>query len=66
MRRVLVTGGNGLVGQALQALQHSGYIYTNSKESDLTDMTECQNLFEKYRPDMVIHLAVCVGGCFEI
>jgi hypothetical protein len=69
---VMVTGGSGLVGQAIRMYveQESGsandeeWIYLSSKEGDLRDRKSTEAIFEKYRPTHVIHLAAKVGGLF--
>jgi len=69
---VLVTGGSGLVGRGIQyALKESGktqersWIFLTSKEADLRKLEECKVVFEKYKPNYVIHLAAQVGGLFK-
>lgn len=59
--RILVTGGSGLVGNALQRVCPDA-IYVSSKDYDLTKEAEVKAMFEKYRPKQVIHLAAKVGG----
>lgn len=69
---VLVTGGSGLVGQAIkdfveeEAHKKSGetWIFLSSKEGDLKDRKATEAVFEKYQPTHVIHLAAKVGGLF--
>lgn len=67
--KILVTGGTGLVGQAIQTIQYMydkyTFIFIGSKDCDLTDLTETKQIFEKEHPDYVIHLAACVGGLFK-
>ena len=58
--RVLVTGGTGMVGRALQKVLPSA-TYIGSKY-DLTKYDEVVRLFERERPDYVIHLAARVSG----
>lgn len=69
MKTLLVTGGAGLVGQAIQTLssKYNNYyfVFVSSKDFDLTSMEDTRNMFVKYRPSMVIHLAACVGGLFK-
>ena len=70
---VLVTGGTGLVGMAIQEVvkdekQKSGseeWVFVGSKDADLRDIDETRALFAKIRPTHVIHLAAFVGGLFR-
>ncbi|TFK32101.1 hypothetical protein BDQ12DRAFT_617688 [Crucibulum laeve] len=75
---VLVTGGTGLVGQAIKHIidtepegsrfgKQPGekWIFAGSAEGDLKDITQTRALFEKYKPTQVIHLAAIVGGLFK-
>jgi len=67
---VMVTGGSGLVGQAIREYVESNqkegeeWIYLSSKDGDLRVRTETDAIFEKYNPTHVIHLAAKVGGLF--
>ena len=61
--KILVTGGSGLVGQYLQ--QYTDGIFLGSKDYDLTKEEQVAAMYEKYRPDTVIHLAAKVGGIME-
>jgi len=67
--KILVTGGTGLVGQAIQNIkcmyETNTFIFLCSKDCDLTNIVQTKELFEKERPDYVIHLAACVGGLFK-
>jgi GDP-L-fucose synthase len=67
--RILVTGGSGLVGKAIESVQYlyksHVFFFVGSKDADLTSYEETKNLFEKLKPTMVIHLAACVGGLFK-
>lgn len=56
MRKLLVTGGNGLVGSAIDADVKIG------REFDLTNTAQTQNAFELHKPTHVIHCAGKVGG----
>lgn len=56
MKKVLVTGGQGLVGSSIDAKFKIGSQY------DLRLQTVTDNLFEKYKPTHVIHCAAKVGG----
>lgn len=61
--RVLVTGGTGLVGTYLQ--NYIDGVYLNSKDYNLTKEEQVVAMYEKYRPDVVIHLAAKVGGIMD-
>ena len=56
MRKLLVTGGNGLVGSAIDADVKIG------REFDLVDSTQTAKAFEIHKPTHVIHCAGKVGG----
>ena len=72
MKKLLVTGGSGLVGTAIQhvslgfdyASQYE-FIFIKSCDYDLSDIGQTKSMFEKYEPEYVIHLAACVGGLFK-
>ncbi|XP_066285659.1 GDP-L-fucose synthase-like isoform X2 [Branchiostoma lanceolatum] len=70
-KRVLVTGGTGLVGQAIRRVVEENpsdeeeWIFVSSKHADLTDFNATQVLFKKHQPTHVIHLAAMVGGLFR-
>jgi len=57
MKKLLVTGGNGLVGSAIKADYKIG-----REEFDLINFEQTQKMFEKYKPTDVIHCAGKVGG----
>ncbi len=61
---LLVTGGTGLVGNALQKVRPDA-TYVSSKDYDLTKEVEVKAMFEKHRPANVIHLAARVGGIID-
>eukprot|EP00301_Raphidiophrys_heterophryoidea_P025172 c8383_g1_i1.p1 GENE.c8383_g1_i1~~c8383_g1_i1.p1 ORF type:complete len:329 (-),score=87.83 c8383_g1_i1:266-1222(-) len=68
---VLVTGGTGLVGRAIKSVVEQNknetrkWVFIGSKDADLRNLAETQQLFEKYKPTHVIHLAAYVGGLFK-
>ncbi|KAK7461018.1 hypothetical protein VKT23_008946 [Stygiomarasmius scandens] len=75
---ILVTGGSGLVGQAIKYVienepagsrfgkkENETWIFASSSEGDLRDPAQTRKLFEKYKPTHVIHLAALVGGLFR-
>ena len=66
--KILVTGGTGLVGKAIESISKNynyEFKFLSSKDCDLTDYIQTKKLFEKEKPDYVIHLAGCVGGLFK-
>ena len=62
--KILVTGGSGLVGQSLQKFIPDA-IYLSSKDYDLTTEIGVKNMYLKYKPEVVIHLAAKVGGILD-
>lgn len=72
MRKVvLVTGGSGLLGKALEAVVETSeysdetWVFLSSKDGDLRKLEDTENLFKKHQPTHVIHLAAFVGGLFR-
>lgn len=77
-KKIIVTGGYGLVGQAIQTIvqqqqknslglvdSEDTYLFLSSKDYDLTSMEQTQQLFQTHQPTHVIHLAANVGGLFK-
>lgn len=74
---VLVTGGSGLVGKAIEWVidndktgkfarkGNEKWVFLTSKDGDLRDPVATRKIFEKYKPTHVIHLAALVGGLFK-
>ncbi|KAG8902620.1 hypothetical protein FRC00_008712 [Tulasnella sp. 408] len=75
---ILVTGGSGLVGQAIKYVietepvgskfgkrEGETWVFATSKDGDLRDPKATEAMFEKYKPTHVIHLAALVGGLFK-
>jgi len=58
---ILVTGGSGMVGSALQEIIPEA-IFLSSRDCDLRAIDEVEQLFERYKPEYIIHLAARVGG----
>jgi GDP-L-fucose synthase len=56
MKKILVTGGNGLVGSSITSDVKIG------KEYDLRNPDETNKMFEYHKPTHVIHCAGKVGG----
>ena len=63
-KNILVTGGTGMVGRYLhQILPEATYI--GSKDCDLTDIKQVDELWGDLKPTNVIHLGAKVGGIVE-
>lgn len=69
---VLVTGGSGLVGRAIQEEVEENvelgkkfnFIFISSKDTDLTDKFQTSQLFNQTNPQFVINLAAACGGLY--
>eukprot|EP00092_Neocalanus_flemingeri_P049914 GFUD01057515.1.p1 GENE.GFUD01057515.1~~GFUD01057515.1.p1 ORF type:complete len:319 (+),score=98.66 GFUD01057515.1:85-1041(+) len=67
---ILVTGGSGLVGKGIQMVIKSDmreaeeWIFLTSKDANLLNKKETFDVFDKYKPTHVIHLAAIVGGLY--
>lgn len=64
--KVLVTGGSGFLGSHVcEELERRGankLVVPRSRDVDLTDGPAVRALFDREKPDLVIHLAASVGG----
>ena len=68
MKTILITGGSGLVGNAIKTISTNynyKFIFLSSADCDLTSYSCTLYTFSLYNPDYVIHLAACVGGLFK-
>jgi GDP-L-fucose synthase len=63
-KKILVTGGSGMVGKSLKEIMPNA-IYLSSKDCDLTNYEEVLEVWDKYKPNTVIHLAAKVGGIID-
>lgn len=59
---VLVTGGSGLVGRAIESIireecnDNETWIFASSKDGDLRDKAQTVAMFTKYQPTHCIHV----------
>tara|TARA_B100000424_G_scaffold270086_1_gene268543 strand:- start:1758 stop:2693 length:936 start_codon:yes stop_codon:yes gene_type:complete len=67
--KILVTGGTGLVGNALQKIHvlypEDEFVFIGYNDCDLTNYMETKTFFKNIEPQCVIHLAACVGGLYK-
>lgn len=63
-KKIVVTGGSGMVGRSLQKILPDA-TYISSSNYDLTIRGEIMSLIYGYRPEIVIHLAAKVGGIID-
>ena len=58
---VLVTGANGQLGQAIQSILGNypsvDFVFCSSVELNITDKSNCEAVFEKYKPQFCINAA---------
>ncbi len=62
MKKILITGANGLVGSAIRRLNPDNSVFVTREDGDLTDFRQAMAIFEKHKPTHVIHAAARVGG----
>jgi len=60
-KKILVTGGSGMLGKAVQNILPNA-VYLSSKDADLTNAAATDAIFDRYKPEFVLHLAGRVGG----
>ena len=70
MKNIIITGGSGLVGSAIQRTYGSIYkhfhlYYLSSNDCDLTNYEDSYNFIKQRQPHYVIHLAAYVGGLYK-
>lgn len=65
-KAVCITGGSGFLGRVVTArlaeLQPRKIIIPRRRDCDLTDAAQIRALFDREKPDIIIHLAAEVGG----
>ncbi len=58
---VLVTGGNGQLGQALQSVAGNypsiDFVFCNSSQLDITNLEQCRAVFNQFKPNFCINAA---------
>ena len=59
--KILVTGGNGMVGHAVKEVLPNA-LYPTRQELDLLKENQIKDFFAKNSVEAVIHLAAKVGG----
>ena len=70
MIKVLVTGGSGLVGKAVEEVVAAepvpgwDWVFLSSGDCDLREKDKTLQCFLKHRPTHVLNLAAFVGGLF--
>lgn len=66
MSTILITGADGLLGNAIRRVGESypnnEYVFCNRSTADLTKEEEVIAMYHSVRPDFVIHAAAKVGG----
>lgn len=68
MESILVTGGSGMIGQAIHEISSNysyRFIFVGSKDYDLTSEQDTRKMFLIHQPTYVIHLAAHVGGLYK-
>jgi GDP-L-fucose synthase len=70
MKKILITGGSGLVGSAFKNIANEfaeqyEFIFLSSSDCNLEKFDETMACFTKINPTYVIHLAACVGGLYK-
>lgn len=66
--KTLVTGSGGLVGYSLKKISKhdkNEWVFVTSKEADLRDFKQTNDLIIALKPDLVINLAANVGDIFK-
>jgi GDP-L-fucose synthase len=69
-KKILVTGATGMVGRSLRHIVENGksdayFYWIGSRDCNLTNWEECEELFRDINPNIVIHLASRVGGLYD-
>lgn len=59
---VMVTGSDGLLGHALRRNLHGDVAFATRADANLTNFDQTAELFRRFRPKRVLHLAAEVAG----
>ncbi len=62
--KIIVTGGSGMVGRSLKKIMPNA-VYLSSKDFDLTSQNQICEMFNKIKPDAIVHLSAKVGGIID-
>jgi|688.fasta_scaffold71869_3 GDP-L-fucose synthase len=71
MKTIMVTGGKGMLGNAMQRVVREepqpghSFVFVDIEDGDLTDKRATEALFQRVKPHGVIHLAADVGGLYK-
>jgi GDP-L-fucose synthase len=70
MKKILITGGSGLVGSAFKNIapefaEQYEFIFLSSSDCNLEKLDETMACFTRINPHYIIHLAACVGGLYK-
>jgi len=62
-RRILITGGTGMIGASFNGVEtHHEVLLAGREQANLLDNSQFIRLLQQEKPDAVIHLAAKVGG----
>lgn len=64
-KKILVFGGNGMLGTTLQKIHNNEELVITDKEGteiycDIRDLKSCNDIVEKYNPDIILNFAALV------